>query len=55
MLGQVHLVPQVLPTWEGGKVHSRNEIQEAGKWLIGVVPHVAELYHHLLLKPVIND
>lgn len=36
-------------------VHSRNEVQEAGKWLVGMVSHVAELYYHLLLELVIDD
>ena len=46
----------LLPSGRGrDRRHLRNEVQEAGEWLIGMVPHVAELHHHLLLKPVINN
>ena len=58
MLGQAHQVQLCCPDGDGVQhhgAHSRDEIQEAGEWLIRVVPHVAELHHHLLLEPVIND
>lgn len=60
MLGQVHHVQlsHHVCVWGGGgyhRVHSRNEVQEAGEWLVGMIPHVAELHHHLLLEPVIDD
>ncbi len=36
-------------------LHSRDEIHEAGQRLIRLVPHMAELNHHLLFELVIND
>lgn len=33
----------------------RDEVHEAGQRLIRLVPHVAELHHHLLLQLVIDD
>lgn len=33
----------------------RDEIHEAGQRLVRLVPHVAELHHHLLLQLVIDD
>lgn len=35
--------------------HLRDEVQEAGQRLIGMVSHMAELHHHFLLQLVIDD
>lgn len=36
-------------------INIRDEVHEAGQWLIRLVPHVTKLHHHLLLQLVIND
>lgn len=33
----------------------RDEVHEAGQRLVGLIPHVAKLNHHLLLQLVIDD
>lgn len=33
----------------------RDEVHEAGKWLIRLVPHVPKLNHHFLFELVVND
>lgn len=33
----------------------RDEVHEAGQRLIGLIPHVAKLNHHLFLQLVVDD
>ena len=33
----------------------RDEVHEAGQRLVGLVPHVTELHHHLLFQLVVDD
>lgn len=35
--------------------YSRDKVQKTCQGLIGMVPHVPELHHHLLLQLVIDD
>lgn len=35
--------------------HLRDEVHEASQRLVRLVPHVAELHHHLLLQLVVDD